>query len=327
MMEKKRIQWVDFAKGIAILLVIMGHTVENHVIRGAIFSFHMPLFFALSGYTSKCAVNCNDLISTFKKTARSLLLPAAILWLVTLPFFYWSGRLDYSFMQLLLSFIYASGTPIFLGAFEIPMMGMMWFLVALFIIRNLYNWINYITTGKGMTIISVIVSLTGVFIGRYIFLPFSLDAAMASFVFFHFGMVLKGREIVPTLPKCLCAFIVWGGIMFAEYYFTYSYFEIAVRRYPLVPACFIAAIAGSLLCIYGCVIICEKFENSIVDILCFVGENSIILFAVHRLDTIWFPYISGDINVYLSLFIRLSVDLLLMYISVSIINHLQKQKP
>lgn len=28
-MKKMRIQWIDFAKGIAILLVIIGHTVKN----------------------------------------------------------------------------------------------------------------------------------------------------------------------------------------------------------------------------------------------------------------------------------------------------------
>ena len=45
-----RIDWVDLAKGIAILLVILGHTVKVPIIRAAIFSFHMLLFFILSGF-------------------------------------------------------------------------------------------------------------------------------------------------------------------------------------------------------------------------------------------------------------------------------------
>lgn len=44
-MAKQRLDWLDIAKGIAILLVIVGHTVNNpSIIRQVIFSFHMPLF-------------------------------------------------------------------------------------------------------------------------------------------------------------------------------------------------------------------------------------------------------------------------------------------
>lgn len=44
--------WIDCARGIAILLVIVGHTVSG-VLSGAIYSFHMPLFFIFSGITLK----------------------------------------------------------------------------------------------------------------------------------------------------------------------------------------------------------------------------------------------------------------------------------
>ena len=50
---KTRIEWIDFAKGLTILLVVVGHTISNGLIRGSIFSFHMPLFFFLSGITLK----------------------------------------------------------------------------------------------------------------------------------------------------------------------------------------------------------------------------------------------------------------------------------
>ncbi len=47
-MSEKRIEWIDVLKGIGIILVILGHT---HVLfRTYIFSFHMPLFFFISGY-------------------------------------------------------------------------------------------------------------------------------------------------------------------------------------------------------------------------------------------------------------------------------------
>ena len=49
---KERIAYIDIAKGAAMLLVIIGHC--NYApmeLMGFIYSFHMPLFFALSGFT------------------------------------------------------------------------------------------------------------------------------------------------------------------------------------------------------------------------------------------------------------------------------------
>ncbi len=60
-MSKTRINWIDCAKGIAILLVIAGHTIEQPVIRGVIFSFHMPLFFILSCMTYRFATSGSEL--------------------------------------------------------------------------------------------------------------------------------------------------------------------------------------------------------------------------------------------------------------------------
>lgn len=51
--EKKRIAWIDISKGIAILCTIVGHCIGKNKIGIFIFSFHMPLFFVLSGYTLK----------------------------------------------------------------------------------------------------------------------------------------------------------------------------------------------------------------------------------------------------------------------------------
>lgn len=51
----QRINWIDSAKGIGILLVVLGHSTGNieDPLNKAILSFHMPLFFFLSGLCSK----------------------------------------------------------------------------------------------------------------------------------------------------------------------------------------------------------------------------------------------------------------------------------
>lgn len=82
----RRINWVDCAKGIAILLAIVGHSVSKgrwgSILRGVIFSFHMPLFFILSCVTYKCSM---DMIEFKKKTIdgmRRLLKPAIVTYII-----------------------------------------------------------------------------------------------------------------------------------------------------------------------------------------------------------------------------------------------------
>ena len=48
--NKRRIEYIDIAKGIAIILMIMGHVCSyGSWKRNIIYSFHMPLFIIVSG--------------------------------------------------------------------------------------------------------------------------------------------------------------------------------------------------------------------------------------------------------------------------------------
>ena len=50
-MESKRIEFLDNIKGFAIILVILGHSYSNeNLLITWLNAFHMPLFFAVSGF-------------------------------------------------------------------------------------------------------------------------------------------------------------------------------------------------------------------------------------------------------------------------------------
>lgn len=66
--------WIDCARGIAILLVIVGHTVSG-VLSGAIYSFHMPLFFIFSGITSKFSSTNEEFATKTKRSFKRLMGP------------------------------------------------------------------------------------------------------------------------------------------------------------------------------------------------------------------------------------------------------------
>ena len=83
-----RIDWIDFAKGIAICLVIVGHTVTpwtpfgQHIVRAVIFSFHMPLFFTLSCITTKLSQNEEQFMRRAEKSFKRLIVPAIVMFLL-----------------------------------------------------------------------------------------------------------------------------------------------------------------------------------------------------------------------------------------------------
>ena len=51
--NKKRILWIDYAKAFAMFFVVIGHVNSGNYLTNWIYSFHMPLFFFLSGITLK----------------------------------------------------------------------------------------------------------------------------------------------------------------------------------------------------------------------------------------------------------------------------------
>ena len=71
----KRIEYLDIARGIGILLVVLGHNdfeALSVFVHQVIYSFHIPLFFFLSGYFINISIPFFDF---FKKRFNSLLKP------------------------------------------------------------------------------------------------------------------------------------------------------------------------------------------------------------------------------------------------------------
>lgn len=177
MEQKNRILWVDFSKGIVMLLVIVGHSSIPTILRGAIYSFHMPLFFLLSGYTTKCSETKQDILQRVKKTAKGLLLTAYLLWITRTLIYLLIGRVNYSLPQMIFSAIWAGGVEYEFLGLNIPAMGMTWFLVVLFILRNIYDVLQCLTK-KHLTLISVCITFLGMLIGHWIQLPFFLRSCL-----------------------------------------------------------------------------------------------------------------------------------------------------
>lgn len=71
----ERIHWIDLLKGLGIFFVILGHTIKNNDLYVWIYSFHMPLFFFISGYLTEPRNSIKDYNQYIWKKCKNLLFP------------------------------------------------------------------------------------------------------------------------------------------------------------------------------------------------------------------------------------------------------------
>ncbi len=127
----KRLHWIDELRGFAILLVVAGHLIGgldvDHPIRTAIYLFHMPLLFIISGSLAKdgCCSDIKQFFTYLLKIVIGIYVPY-LFW----GFCFWAGQY----------FIYMGDENITLSdLFRLPYdnSGWIpgWFLLALFGIR------------------------------------------------------------------------------------------------------------------------------------------------------------------------------------------------
>lgn len=71
-MSHERVQYLDIAKGIAIICIVIGHNLGIPAVGHVVFTFHVPIFYFITGYL----MNRNSSVSDFvKRRSKRLLLP------------------------------------------------------------------------------------------------------------------------------------------------------------------------------------------------------------------------------------------------------------
>lgn len=334
--ETERVRWVDIVKGMAILLTILGHTIQYYLkgnwIREIVFSFHMPLFFIMSAYTFKFS---DDTLSFKKKTIKAckkIIFPATLCFLlITLIAIIkdTTVHINLSFLKnTIYSYLFASGINLDYYGREIKAMGMLWFLFALFFGRTAYDYTHLIVKDeRKLGLISMLTGICGIILGNVMPVAFSMDIAMAVFPFFYVGTCLKKMDMNKSYIKRTCIMLVifvTTLLVTCSDPFKRTYLELAARRYPLFPVCYITAIAGTLV-LSGIAILISK--GKILNyIFSFIGKKSLYLYCVHSIDTAWNRFWSFKENQYLSAIVRIIIDLAIFTLLVLVIDFLKKAK-
>ena len=184
---KERIDWIDYAKALGVFWVIMGHTYKGYSFIGWIYSFHMPLFFFLSGITLKIEqISCKEFL---KKRVKSLLIPYILYSIVYIMLEViksgLNGNMDETIKYFLRDAFWIRGQQATIG---------LWFLPLLFLVEVLLMVVYKGIRSKNLRAASVLfITAMGFLyadkIGKA--LPWGLDAALVVIFFLYAGYVFK----------------------------------------------------------------------------------------------------------------------------------------
>ena len=154
-MTSKRISYIDMAKGIGIILVVAGHTgFLSDTLLNWIMSFHMPLFFILSGMLlSHTNADRQNMSAFLKKKARTILVP-----------YFSFSVLSILFSAILDTGSFASYLPnALVQTFTLYGISVLWFLPALFLGETVFLFIRKKTSLLVSGILYFVICLLTVF--------------------------------------------------------------------------------------------------------------------------------------------------------------------
>ncbi len=306
-------RWIDALKGLGIITVVIGHTCNpDSNLATFIFSFHMPLFFFISGYLFNLNKYKNNFSLLFSSSAERLLKPYLMTFFIVNLFSYLFLRniYPYSFLggsmwTLLNWFNYGVGYPIKGLSPIISPIGPMWFLCCLFVTRCLFCCImtrfRFVERNVWYALpIIVLLSYLGIRMGKFNVYPWSIDIALVSLYFLYFGFIIRKYDLFYKTSNYLYLFL------FAFWLYDISKGGISMNnRDYLNPLISInGAICGTVVLGKLCIVFerllengifkrfwfIDKFLENLMRFLAFAGKNSLIILIFHTMDTGFFHF-------------------------------------
>lgn len=275
---KKRITWVDVAKGMTILLMIIGHVFPYaSSTRNLIFSFHMPLFFTLTGFTARPANSWKALGAQIKKDFEHIMLPCIGAWVgdFFLRTLFYGGGFTENLILWVRKLFWAAAME-YQGH---PSLGALWFLVVLFWSKILLSVIPLIFKSKYSGSIYLFCAILGKMISGRCWLPQSFDVVLVAVLFLYIGQVFKQyyeKFAACQMPLTYIAFVIWmlcwhNGL----------YIEVGTRSYPQFVLTIIEALCGCI-CVFT---LARAIEGNVWTKRIFtkIGQHTLAVLCAHHL--------------------------------------------
>lgn len=274
----RRVQWIDLAKAFGIILVCYGHlrngdgqsvwlpALDTSI--NFVYLFHMPLFFLLSGLTINTRRNFKDFVLA---KAKSLLIPYYIFSL----YFLAKPIAVLIVPSLRETFRSSHDYSLWHQCYEVVVNGNgLWFLMALFWAELVVYGILKLTQSRlfiaclGITLIVCYFVFSAAF--PTILLPFQIVHSVEVVGFVCLGFAVKQYLLQCNRTMAAMGFVFFLGLLLVTGI-------IALNYSPFWVYSCVAAVAGSFTITFLSILI------SHIGILQYVGENSLVYYAVNAL--------------------------------------------
>ncbi len=332
--DKKRNTYIDIIKGLLIIFVILGHSIQwgsgqnyidnalffNNILFKFIYSFHMPLFIMISGYLSYNSLNKKSLKETIISKIKTLIIPL-LLWSI-IPFIINNTNF----------FNIKESIKLFITTFSTNL----WFLWSLFYINILIKIINKYFKDN-IYIISILITfiLPNTLVIKY----FNINFYLYSFMYFYFliGYFYKKYNLQEKLVNYFnykiliintILFIIMLFFFKNEHYIYTSLLNI-LNNYKQI----FIDIYRYLIGIIGCIeillfiyIIKNKINKKIQNILIYIGKNTLGIYIISSIiQPYLLPLITNKLNT-INYLLMILETIIVLIVSVLITELIKKNK-
>lgn len=294
----KRIRFFDMSKGLGILCVVLGHAaIESlgvaesdiaHMSIAFCFSFHMPLFFLISGYfihaerPFQWGKECRQLVLTYLCTAILVILGTGLSAVVEHEdalerMWFWFNAAVYGAGDV-------TGPGLTLWQVQ-GRIGAIWFLLAMFWARMLMHWFAKLPLTPVWVVVSFVI---GWLSSRFIWLPWSIQSALCAVAYVYVGYLARQYDVLGKLWRFPWVFIVlvavWGIAIWK-----FSGFSMALNDYGATPILAVFGAVCGTLCIVG---LCRTLDriNWLAIVLSRAGQATLAILCVHLLEDDVLPW-------------------------------------
>ena len=291
--KTKRLQYLDVSRGLALLFVMIGHNINKEsFLYHFVFTFHVPMFFVISGYVYRYKKN------SYIKDFWQLAIPYGVVVLLVMISTKIMGGTPYygSMRDVLRAALFG-----YVGTHDgVPLMGGIWFFPTLYFARRFMDFI-FVTAKKelhrGILVGMVVLVAVGI-AKEKIWIPLNIDVAMAAVLFMYVGYLLKEKNFRMNVETAIVALCLWFASLQCEN------INIGKRDYEMWYVTFLGAIAASVL-------IMELFRrleacrpvSFLTGFFAFTGKHTLALLCIHDLDwRIPFPVWGGVLQTKFSSF-------------------------
>ena len=309
---------IDITKAIGILLMILGHCAGiPEILRNFIFSFHMPLFFILSGYFYKP----KEIKAIVAGNNKHLLKPYLITSLVCIVLSFTAGGLDKALAKVVGTIMSNGGWPHEMIGANLPHIGPIWFLMALYWCKIFYEYLR--RHAENTLLWTFVISTIALVVGKYVInLPFGILTGFCGMVFYAMGDYWRRMA-----PLSLNKSMMGGGLLVWMLCVWRAHLELASFDCSWYPISMFAAFVGT----YATYLFAKRLPSSLEPVMCWIGQNTLLILCYHTLVS----FLISNLNVHILTPIGYEIDgisksllrsilsIALPYIHVKIYPHLK----